>query len=233
MEFSNQSKVIILAVLVGVTVYLLTSNNSIAISNDGSLSQNRRVGLQNSQLEHAENVKSEHSKSDSESESELKSKKLKRSKNSSESEYKYSNYRNGSRGNSKKSALDDFFQSGVPQDQGDFGANDLDGGNYAAYSPGNKGKRMSDKDKFDPEALMPQEENDWFDDPYSGKQKKLKNKKLLNIYRPIAANTVGSTRKLSSYDIRGNEPCPKYTVSPWGNSSVEPDSNIRRHFGKN
>lgn len=31
-------------------------------------------------------------------------------------------------------------------------------------------------------------------------------------------NTIGSSLKNPTYDIRGNIPNPKFAVSPWGNS---------------
>ena len=43
----------------------------------------------------------------------------------------------------------------------------------------------------------------------------------------IGIDTVGQSLKNASHDIRGTVPCPKINgVSPWGNSSIEPDYNI-------
>ena len=43
----------------------------------------------------------------------------------------------------------------------------------------------------------------------------------------LGVNTVGQSLKNASHDIRGIVPCPKINgVSPWGNSSIEPDYNI-------
>jgi len=50
---------------------------------------------------------------------------------------------------------------------------------------------------------------------------------LLNGSNKIGENTIGSTRKNASYDIRGTVPCPKFSVSPWLNSTYEPDTNIK------
>jgi hypothetical protein len=40
-------------------------------------------------------------------------------------------------------------------------------------------------------------------------------------------DTVGQSMKNPSYDIRGNIPCPKIVVSPFMNSSYDPDTNLR------
>ena len=84
----------------------------------------------------------------------------------------------------------------------------------------NKG---TEKDKFDTNGFLPQEkEKDWFEtiEPVD-----VKNSHLINIYRPLGANTIGSTHKAAIYDIRGLDKavCPKFVVSPWLQSSYEPD----------
>lgn len=43
----------------------------------------------------------------------------------------------------------------------------------------------------------------------------------------LGVDTVGSSKKNASYDLRGTLPCPKFVVSPWMNSTYEPDTNIK------
>ena len=43
----------------------------------------------------------------------------------------------------------------------------------------------------------------------------------------IGVNTVGQSLKNASYDIRGTIANPKFAVSPWNNSTYEPDTNIK------
>lgn len=51
---------------------------------------------------------------------------------------------------------------------------------------------------------------------------------LINTDRyTIGVNTVGSSNKLSNYDIRPRPPNPKFTITPWNNSTIEPDYNTR------
>jgi hypothetical protein len=48
-----------------------------------------------------------------------------------------------------------------------------------------------------------------------------------NGYDKLGVDTIGSSRKRASTDIRGNVPCPKIGgISPWLNSSGEPDGNL-------
>ena len=49
---------------------------------------------------------------------------------------------------------------------------------------------------------------------------------LANGMEKIGVDSVGSSRRLGSWDLRGNIPCPKMQVSPWMNSSYDPDNNL-------
>lgn len=82
------------------------------------------------------------------------------------------------------------------------------------------------EDLFDVDKYLPQEVNDdWFEttpEPIS-----IKNRHLINITKPIGINTIGSSLRNSSWDIRGAPSCPRYVVSPWLQSSIEPDQNLK------
>ena len=85
-------------------------------------------------------------------------------------------------------------------------------------------EKLTDKEKFSPDSLLPREKNtEWFDDPYE--ETSVKASHLINIYRPTSVTTVQST-KARTLDIRGVPTNPKYPVAPWGNSSWEHDNNI-------
>lgn len=51
----------------------------------------------------------------------------------------------------------------------------------------------------------------------------------INTYRPISENTIGSMHKNTIRDIRGNQmsECPKFDVSSWLQSTIEPDRSMR------
>ena len=74
--------------------------------------------------------------------------------------------------------------------------------------------------------LLPKKSENWFETPSVGT--KIDDANLLaDAIFKTGVDTVGSTRKNPSYDIRGNVPNPKFPVSPWNNSSYEPDNNLR------
>jgi hypothetical protein len=83
--------------------------------------------------------------------------------------------------------------------------------------------------KYDSKDYLPKEVNDeWFDTDFSKAKIDSKDDKMIPTNRyVIGVNTVGQSLKNASYDIRGTIPNPKYTVSPWNNSTYEPDYNIK------
>jgi hypothetical protein len=82
--------------------------------------------------------------------------------------------------------------------------------------------------KYNSDNYLPQETNNtWFETDFSNAKYDAKNNKLINTDKfAIGINTVGQSLKNPSYDIRGTIPCPKITVSPWNQSTIEPDYNI-------
>jgi len=82
---------------------------------------------------------------------------------------------------------------------------------------------------YDAKDFLPQEiNNKWFDTDFSQAKHNLNDDKLINANRfVIGINSVGQSLKNASYDIRGTIANPKFTVSPWNNSTYEPDYNIK------
>jgi len=83
--------------------------------------------------------------------------------------------------------------------------------------------------EYESSSFLPQEVNDeWFDTDFTKAKYSLNDDKMINTNRyMIGVNTVGQSLKNPAYDIRGTIPNPKYTVSPWNNSTYEPDTNIK------
>jgi hypothetical protein len=80
----------------------------------------------------------------------------------------------------------------------------------------------SDETKYNLNAFLPQEENkDWFE---TIETTDVKNSHLINLHRPIGVNTIGSSNKGASYDLRGYDGvvAPKFVTGPFNNSSWEP-----------
>lgn len=90
-------------------------------------------------------------------------------------------------------------------------------------APINIGDREdNDATKYNVNAFLPQEENkDWFETIETVESK---NSHLINLYRPIGVNTIGSSNKGASYDLRGFDGAinPKFVTGPFLNSSWEP-----------
>jgi len=227
MELTDTCKVLLIIVGLVLLVYLVNGNG-----NNSSVQLPPAEGFKNEHLENVQqsvptNVVNADNSSNTSGNQQLANKML--SVNSVRNgQYKVANYADGNR-DGASNALDAFFAGNAPQD-----ANDNDGftpmlegqNDYATYVGTGSGK-LSDRDKFNTSSLLPQESNpDWFDDPYESTG--IKSPKLItNIYRPQGVNTIQTTLKNPSLDLRGSPPNPKFPVSPWQNSSYEPDTNIR------
>jgi hypothetical protein len=83
--------------------------------------------------------------------------------------------------------------------------------------------------KYNAADFLPKEVNsDWFDTDFSQAKVSVGDDKLINTDRyVIGINTVGQSLKNASYDIRGTIANPKFTISPWNNSTYEPDFNLK------
>jgi hypothetical protein len=84
------------------------------------------------------------------------------------------------------------------------------------------------KDGFDAREFLPQEiHEDWFQTDLSN-SKVVDQAALIDVSRfTNGVDTVGQSLKNASHDIRGNIPNPKIVVSPFLQSSYDPDTNIK------
>ena len=94
------------------------------------------------------------------------------------------------------------------------------------------GQQMAEDMKqqaFNVKDFLPKEINDeWFETDFSLAKYQLNDDKLINTDRYIIGiNTVGESLKNASWDIRGTVYCPKAVISPWNNSTYEPDFNLK------
>lgn len=90
---------------------------------------------------------------------------------------------------------------------------------FTAQAPPQKTPLISDD-------LLPKKNESWFETPTVGVKVDDANLLADAIFK-TGVDTVGSTRKNPSYDLRGNIANPKFPVSPWNNSSYEADNNLR------
>ncbi len=152
------------------------------------------------------------------------------SKNKSkDGKYKRLNYKEGRRGQTTEDVSKYFDDHNSLVKDGHLANDEFQGQNegvdLAPYRPGPK-QALNDEDIFKSDNFLPKETNqDWFDvmpEPIS-----VKNRHLINVSRPVGVNTIGNSLRNASWDIRGSPPCPKFVVSPWQQSTIEPDYNIK------
>ena len=88
--------------------------------------------------------------------------------------------------------------------------------------------KRNNVDKYDANDYLPKEINsDWFQTDFTN-AKTVDDDSLINIKpHTIGVNTVGQSLKNASHDIRGTIANPKYSISPWNNSTYESDWNIK------
>jgi hypothetical protein len=87
---------------------------------------------------------------------------------------------------------------------------------------------QSEMKKYNSDDFLPKEVIKGAFDDYSQAKFAVDNDNLINTDRyVIGINTVGQSLKNGSHDIRGTIPNPKFSVSPWNNSTYEPDYNIK------
>lgn len=258
MDLSEENKILLLILLVAVAFWLFSGKFSDKkvenkISNDVTTSNNfddKTEKKQPEKFEPFEQVENniaandpipessqesvESASTSNENSQEQRSEKSQKQKN----DFKASSFRDGVRSN-KNAEIDKFFEgnfSRYPENNNGFSPmieNDIGAAytsNSANLDENGKPKKLSDKEKFNPDSLLPREKNnEWMDDPYE--QVNVKSSTLspanANIFRPIGINTVQSTKKIAFRDIRGVPKAPKLNVSPWNMSSVDGDNNIR------
>lgn len=154
-------------------------------------------------------------------------------RNSSINGHKKSNYADGMRGNFGNSEWSQYFDqvsdltNNIDKYRNDnFQPNEVPNNAQAMHRLYNKKGLEKPEDLFDVDKFLPKDvRDDWFEvmpEPISAK-----NRHLINITRPIGVNTIGTSLRNPSHDIRGAPPNPKYIVSPWLQSSIEPDINIK------
>jgi hypothetical protein len=171
-------------------------------------------------------------------ESDWLSKKFKGRNRAAPGQFKRSSYSSGIRGDLGPSNWNNYFDSnnnviGNSQtgNNDQFLPVDESNGEFAVFksqerSTCGSNQNCEPEQLFDVDKYLPQEVNDdWFEvqpEPVS-----VKNRHLINVTKPIGINTIGTSLKNSSWDIRGVPSCPKYVVSPFLNSSIEPNVNLK------
>ena len=83
------------------------------------------------------------------------------------------------------------------------------------------------KDQLTPGELLPQDPNSKWAQVNPSGQGGLENQNFLNAGHHVGMNTVGQTLRNANYQLRSEPPNPQVKVSPWQQSTIEPDTNRR------
>ena len=83
------------------------------------------------------------------------------------------------------------------------------------------------KNQLAPQELLPNDPNSKWAQVNPMGQGDIAGKNFLNAGALIGVNTVGQSLRNASWDLRSEVPCPQVTVSPWNNTTIEPDVNKR------
>lgn len=156
-------------------------------------------------------------------------------------EFKRSSYSGARRGNLGASNWDDYFDQnnnviGNSQvgDNDNFLPIDETGGGFAVFKSMGRASCGSNQNctpeqLYDVDKYLPQEVNDdWYEvlpEPIS-----VKNRHLINITKPIGIDTIGTSLRNASHDLRAEYAVKKAPISPFLNSSIEPNGNIKPLF---
>jgi hypothetical protein len=76
--------------------------------------------------------------------------------------------------------------------------------------------------------LLPKDNNNTWAELNPTGSGSLQNVQFLNPSVHLGVNSQGQSRRNANYQIRSDIPNPQVQVSPWGQSTIEPDTNIRK-----
>jgi len=83
------------------------------------------------------------------------------------------------------------------------------------------------KDQLNPQELLPGDANSTWAQVNPAGQGDLGSQNFLNAGHHIGVNTVGQTLRNSNMGLRSEPPNPQLKVSPWNQTTIDPDSNRR------
>ena len=103
--------------------------------------------------------------------------------------------------------------------------------NYASYNSTAELQKVPEqcfpKDIRDPSELLPKDKDSAWAKNVPAGQGELKNQNFLNAGHHLGVNTVGQSLRNANRQIRSEPPNPQVKVSPWLQSTIEPDINRR------
>jgi hypothetical protein len=107
-----------------------------------------------------------------------------------------------------------------------YGSINLKGNSNGASLPGNQfPKDCYPKDQLTPKELLPTDSNSKWAQVNPSGQGSLKDGNFLNAGHHMGTNTVGQSLRNANLSIRSEPPNPQVKVSPWMQTTIEPDTN--------
>ena len=104
-------------------------------------------------------------------------------------------------------------------------------GNYATVDLSDEPKKLPEscfpKDILSSSELLPKDSDTAWAENVPAGQGELKDQNFLNAGYHIGVNTVGQSLRNANRQLRSDPPCPQVKVSPWLQSTIEPDVNRR------
>ena len=109
----------------------------------------------------------------------------------------------------------------------DSGASEpsLGGPSSMPFAAGNAPSNCYPKNQLNPKDLLPEDPNSKWAQVNPQGAGDIAGKNYLNAGALIGVNTVGQSLRNASYDLRSEPANPQVAVSPWFNSTIEPDTN--------
>ena len=99
-----------------------------------------------------------------------------------------------------------------------------------SVEPENVESRSGDcfpKDQLSPGELLPQDNSSLWAQVNPDGQGQLSGRNFLQAGHHVGVNTVGQTLRNPNYGLRSEPPNPQVKVSPWQQSTIDPDANRR------
>ena len=253
---TNKSYTLLTVAVVLLLVYFLFKNQPDVIHNEGALGESKVNVMveENDELPHNIAEESEDIALEEEAEKALSEMEIEEdapvvqekktflqkkfnNRNKSQSGYKKSSYSGSQRGQTGDGQWSKFFenQNNIAKSQqnanNQFEPIDETDGGFASFKSSGKDKCGSNRncdpeDLFDASKMLPREvNNDFFDvqkDPID-----VNERHLINVTKHFGVDTIGTSRKNAGHDLRPAPANPKIVVSPFLNTTIEPDYNIR------
>lgn len=221
MKLSENTTNLLTVVIVLLLVYFLYKNQNNAVHNEGSLTES------DVNVDSTINIEVD-SDDDSDVESDDESAGTEDASSQDESGEVVNSYVGTKRGNTGGNWVNQFNDNNMSTEEGNsFVANSNDDGLAPFESTGNTscnaGENCDTNDLFNLQNATPQEKkSDWFETDTI----EVSNANLLGAVKPYGIST--NTGGIKSHDLRQVPVCPKYTVSPWLQSTNDPDTNLKQ-----